>query len=65
MTVTAIERPASSSNRRFVPLARPSSCSAVAYAVRGASLYDGMRDPQVFLNLFRASPFLLISADRR
>ena len=30
--------------------------------VAGAVMFDGMRDPQVFLNLFRASPFLLISA---
>ena len=34
-------------------------CLAYAY---GALVYEGMRDPQVFLNLLRASPFLLISA---
>jgi simple sugar transport system permease protein len=33
----------------------------VAYVV-GAIFYEGMRDPQVFINLFRTSPFLLISA---
>lgn len=48
-------------NRRFAPLAATVSLFAVAYLF-GAVMYDGMRDPQVFLNLFRASPFLLISA---
>ncbi len=48
-------------NRRFAPLAATIVLFSFAYAF-GAVLYDGMRDPQVFLNLFRASPFLLISA---
>jgi len=48
-------------NRRFAPLAATITLFALAYAF-GAVSYDGMRDPQVFLNLLRASPFLLISA---
>jgi ribose/xylose/arabinose/galactoside ABC-type transport system permease subunit len=50
-----------SNNRRFLPLSVTIMLFFVAYAA-GASMYDGMRDPQVFLNLFRNSPFLLISA---
>jgi simple sugar transport system permease protein len=48
-------------NRRFAPLAATILLFCLAYAY-GALAYDAMRDPQVFLNLFRASPFLLISA---
>ncbi|MCJ7530967.1 MAG: hypothetical protein MUO64_08040, partial [Anaerolineales bacterium] len=48
-------------NRRFIPLTATAVLFFVAYAV-GASFYEGMRDPLVFLNLFRTSPFLLISA---
>jgi simple sugar transport system permease protein len=47
--------------RRFTPLFATILLFCVAYAY-GAIVYDAMRDPQVFLNLFRASPFLLISA---
>lgn len=47
--------------RRFAPLAATITLFCLAYAY-GAVVYEGMRDPQVFLNLFRASPFLLISA---
>ena len=47
--------------RRFAPLAVTIALFSLAYAY-GAIAYDGMRDPQVFLNLFRAAPFLLISA---
>jgi simple sugar transport system permease protein len=50
-----------SNNRRFIPLTATAVLFFVAYAV-GAVFYEGMRDPQVFLNLFRTSPFLLISA---
>jgi simple sugar transport system permease protein len=50
-----------SSNRRFIPLTVTALLAFAAYSV-GAILYEGMRDPQVFLNLFRTSPFLLISA---
>ncbi len=47
--------------RRLAPLTATIVLFCVAYAY-GAFVYDGMRDPQVFLNLLRASPFLLISA---
>jgi simple sugar transport system permease protein len=50
-----------SNNRRFIPLTATAVLVFVAYA-GGAVFYEGMRDPQVFLNLFRTSPFLLISA---
>jgi simple sugar transport system permease protein len=50
-----------SNNRKFIPLAATIALFFVAYAA-GAVFYEGMRDPQVFLNLFRTSPFLLISA---
>ncbi|HXV97700.1 MAG TPA: galactofuranose ABC transporter, permease protein YjfF [Anaerolineae bacterium] len=50
-----------SNNRRFIPLTATAVLFFVAYAI-GAIFYEGMRDPQVFLNLFRTSPFLLISA---
>jgi len=47
--------------RRFAPLAVTIILFSLTYAY-GAMAYEGMRDPQVFLNLFRAAPFLLISA---
>jgi ribose/xylose/arabinose/galactoside ABC-type transport system permease subunit len=47
--------------RRFVPMAATALLAIVAYS-SGAVLYRGMRDPQVFLNLFITTPFLLISA---
>ncbi len=50
-----------SNNRRFIPLAVTAALFFVIYAV-GAVSYDAMQDPQVFFNLFRSSPFLLISA---
>jgi ribose/xylose/arabinose/galactoside ABC-type transport system permease subunit len=50
-----------SSNRRFIPVFATAVLFFIAYAI-GAGLYQGMRDPQVFLNLFRTSPFLLIAA---
>lgn len=49
-----------SNNRRFIPLTTTALLALVAYSV-GAIFLDGMRNPQVFLNLFRNSPFLLIS----
>lgn len=48
-------------NRKFIPLIATAFLFFVAYAI-GASIYQGMRDPQIFLNLFRTSPFYLISA---
>ena len=50
-----------SNNRKFLPLTATIMLFFAAYFV-GAGFYDGMREPQVFLNLFRASPYLLISA---
>ncbi len=50
-----------SSNRRFIPLAATIGLAVVAYVI-GLIIYPSMRDPQIFLNLFRTSPFLLISA---
>ncbi len=50
-----------SNNRRFIPLSATITLFFVAYAF-GAASYEGMRDPQVFLNLFRSSHYLLISA---
>ena len=41
---------------------RRRSCCSSSSMPSGRLSYDGMRDPQVFLNLFRTSPFLLISA---
>ena len=50
-----------SNNRRFIPLLVTITLFFVVYAI-GMIFYPGMRDPQVFFNLFRTSPFLLISA---
>ena len=50
-----------SDNRRFIPLAATAFLAFVAYGV-GSIYFEGMRTPQVFLNLFRNSSFLLISA---
>lgn len=50
-----------SSNRRFIPVFATATLFLIAYSV-GAGFYQGMRDPQIFLNLFRTSPYLLIAA---
>ena len=50
-----------SNNIRFLPVFATAILFLIAYTV-GAGFYKGMRDPQVFLNLFRTSPFLLIAA---
>jgi galactofuranose transport system permease protein len=50
-----------SNNQRFIPLAATAVLAFVAYGI-GAIFYPGMRDPQVFLNIFRSNTFLLISA---
>ena len=50
-----------SNNRRFIPITATALLAIVAYAV-GAINFEGMRNPQVFLNLFRNSSYLLISA---
>lgn len=50
-----------SNNLRFLPVFATAVLFFIAYSV-GAVFYKGMRDPQIFLNLFRTSPFLLIAA---
>lgn len=50
-----------STNRRFIPLAATALLAFVAYGV-GFFNFAGMRNPQVFLNLFRNTSFILISA---
>lgn len=50
-----------SQNRRFIPLAATALLAFIAYMV-GAMLYPGMRDVQVFLNIFRNNTYLMISA---
>ncbi len=50
-----------SNNRRFIPILATAALGFIAYAI-GAVFNPGMRDPQVFLNLFRSNHYLLISA---
>ncbi|MBN1583099.1 MAG: hypothetical protein JXA89_20490 [Anaerolineae bacterium] len=50
-----------SNNRRFIPLAATALLAFIAYGI-GSIYFTGMRNPQVFLNLFRNSSFILISA---
>ncbi|MBN2736518.1 MAG: hypothetical protein JXR70_06015 [Spirochaetales bacterium] len=50
-----------SSNRRYIPLFTTATLFIITYAL-GALFFEGMREPQIFLNLFRTSPFLLIAA---
>ncbi|MHC1782180.1 MAG: galactofuranose ABC transporter, permease protein YjfF [Anaerolineaceae bacterium] len=50
-----------SGNRRFLPLSATIMLFFVVY-LAGTIFAVNMRDPQVFFNLFRTSPFLLISA---
>lgn len=49
-----------SNNRKFIPLTATALLAFVAYGI-GAYFFVGMRNPQVFFNLFRNSSFLLIS----
>lgn len=48
-------------NRQFIPIMATALLAVIAYAV-GASLYPGMRTPQVFLNIFRNNSYVLVSA---
>jgi simple sugar transport system permease protein len=48
-------------NRKFVPMATTALLAFVAYMV-GFMNFEGLRNPQVFLNLFRNTSFILISA---
>lgn len=49
-----------SNNRKFIPLVSTALLAFAAYGI-GAYFFVGMRNPQVFFNLFRNSSFLLIS----
>jgi galactofuranose transport system permease protein len=49
-----------SKNRRLLPVSATIVLFFLAYAVSAASL-PGMRDPQVFFNLFNQTPYLLVS----
>ncbi len=48
-------------NRKLIPLWSTAFLAIAAYLI-GAYFFVGMRNPQVFLNLFRNSSYLLISA---
>lgn len=50
-----------SKNRRFIPLLATAVLGIAAYLV-GMIFYPGMRDLQVFLNIFRNNAYVLISA---
>ena len=50
-----------SDNRKFIPILSTALLALAAYGI-GAYFFVGMRNPQVFLNLFRNSSWLLISA---
>jgi len=50
-----------SRNRKFIPLLSTAFLALAAYGI-GAYFFAGMRNPQVFFNLFRNSSYLLISA---
>lgn len=47
--------------QRFIPITVTAVLVFVAYGI-GAILYPGMRNPQVFFNLFRNNAYVLISA---
>lgn len=49
-----------SKNRQFIPLLSTAFLALAAYGI-GAYFFVGMRNPQVFFNLFRNSSYLLIS----
>jgi simple sugar transport system permease protein len=48
-------------NRQYIPVAATALLAVVAYII-GAWLYPGMRNPQVFFNIFRNTSYLLVSA---
>lgn len=47
--------------QKFLPLMSTILLFFTAYGM-GAGFYEGMREPQIFFNMFRNSPFYLISA---
>ena len=48
-------------NRQYIPVAATALLAVLAYFF-GAMLYPGMRNPQVFFNIFRNTSYLLVSA---
>ena len=48
-------------NRQYIPVAATALLAVLAYII-GACLYPGMRNPQVFFNIFRNTSYLLVSA---
>src|SRR5512134_377154 len=50
-----------SKNRQFIPLMATAVLALLAYGI-GAFFFVGMRNPQVFFNLFRNNAHVLISA---
>ena len=50
-----------SRNSKFIPMATTALLVVVAYLV-GSIYFEGLRNPQVFLNLFRNTSYILISA---
>ncbi len=48
-------------NRKYIPVASTAILALAAYGV-GAYFFEGMRNPQVFFNLFKNTSYLLISA---
>jgi len=50
-----------SKNRRFIPISATAILAIAAYGI-GAFAFVGMRNPQVFLNMFRNTAAILISA---
>jgi ribose/xylose/arabinose/galactoside ABC-type transport system permease subunit len=48
-------------SRKFIPLLSTALLALTAYGI-GAYFFVGMRNPQVFFNLFKSSSYLLISA---
>jgi simple sugar transport system permease protein len=48
-------------NKQFIPLTATALLAVVAYTI-GAVLYPGMRNPQVFLNIFKNNSYILVSA---
>ena len=50
-----------SNNRKFIPMTTTAVLAAAAYLI-GMIYFDGLRSPQVFLNVFRNTSYILISA---
>jgi simple sugar transport system permease protein len=48
-------------NKQFIPMTATAVLAIIAYTI-GAILYPGMRNPQVFFNIFKNNSYILISA---